>query len=320
MTNGSDFPGKREDEQTLVCQHRHWLFLLPDILITLVLGLLPVGGLVLLSVVGAEPFGDPGAVITTLVLGLYYLALITFFFIRWLDYYLDLAIVTDKRVVDIDQHGLFNRNSSELEYEAVQDVSAAKHGILQTLFNFGDVEIQTAGEKANFMFRTVAAPETITERINQAREGASNSEDKAAEEMRQAAEEMKEAAEHIKEAPIGQGEGSAAHGGESDPPADAAGGGQADSGQSRTGEPAAAPGQHDETATPNPIPPASGSSPADPAAAPPEPAPASETPPPAQASPTPEAPSQTEPPPEQSPPQSAQPPQPEGELPREYER
>lgn len=200
-----DFPGRRADEQVTVCQHRHWLFLLPDILITLVMAVLPIGALALLSAVGAEPFGNPGEVVTATVLGIYYLALVTFFFIRWLDFYLDLAIVTDKRVVDIDQHGLFNRNVAELEYEAVQDVSAAKHGILQTLFNFGDVEIQTAGEKANFTFRTVARPEEIVDRINAARDGASTSEDKAAEEMRQAAEQMKEAAEQIKEAPVAQG-------------------------------------------------------------------------------------------------------------------
>lgn len=84
---------------------------------------------------------------------------------QFLDYYLDLWIVTTKRVLSIEQNGLFSRKVSELRLYRIQDVTATVSGVLHTLFDFGDVEIQTAGEKVHFTFEEVPHPNQIAKTI-----------------------------------------------------------------------------------------------------------------------------------------------------------
>ncbi len=95
----------------------------------------------------------------------YFLLVIPFFTVGFIDYYYDLLIVTDRRLLDIDQNSLFSRNISELALEQVEDVSSPTSGILQTLFDFGDVVVQTAGAKEKFTFKGVYRPRQITEII-----------------------------------------------------------------------------------------------------------------------------------------------------------
>lgn len=158
------FPGQRPDEGILIITRPHWLTLLPAIVVTSVLAFVPLVTLIAIPAAGLEITGLGRAVATVVTSG-YYLALVTYFFIRWIDFYLDVAIVTTDRIVDIDQRGLFRRTVDELDCKMIQDVSAAKHGILQTLFNFGTVEIQTAGERRNFTFAGVPDPNRVQELV-----------------------------------------------------------------------------------------------------------------------------------------------------------
>ncbi|HEY8108789.1 MAG TPA: PH domain-containing protein [Patescibacteria group bacterium] len=195
------FPGQRPDEKILTIARPHWLNLLPAILMTLLLALAPIGALIVISVSGFELDGLDNAVATAVV-SAYYLALVTYFYIRWLDFYLDVAIVTSDRIVDIDQNGLFRRTIDELDCKMIQDVSAAKHGILQTLFNFGTVEIQTAGERRNFTFDGVPDPNHVQQLVAKA-QGMGEAEeqaDTAKENAEAAAAKAKEAAEAAKAA------------------------------------------------------------------------------------------------------------------------
>lgn len=61
-------------------------------------------------------------------------------------------IVTDINITQILQYGLFNRKVSQLNLINVEDVTSVQKGILPTLFGFGELKIETAGEQANFHF------------------------------------------------------------------------------------------------------------------------------------------------------------------------
>ena len=88
----------------------------------------------------------------------YTLFLLDYICIIWLDYYLDVWIVTDERIVDIEMKGLFSREFSEFKLSRVQDVTIQVHGFLPTLLNFGDVHVRTAGESRSFVFYQVKDP------------------------------------------------------------------------------------------------------------------------------------------------------------------
>lgn len=84
-----------------------------------------------------------------------------FFFFSIVDYMLDLWFITDKRIIDIQQEGFFSRKVSEQYLDRVQDVSSEVSGIMPTIFRYGDVKVQTAGEHPQFVFEDVPNPEEI---------------------------------------------------------------------------------------------------------------------------------------------------------------
>jgi uncharacterized membrane protein YdbT with pleckstrin-like domain len=61
-------------------------------------------------------------------------------------------IVTDRNITQILQYGLFNKKTSQLNLVNVEDVTSAHKGILSTIFGYGELKIETAGEQANFHF------------------------------------------------------------------------------------------------------------------------------------------------------------------------
>jgi hypothetical protein len=98
---------------------------------------------------------------------LYYLAIWLFFWSAWTDYYLDVWVVTTERIVSLEQRGLFNREVAELRLSRVQNVSAKVRGLVNTMLDFGEVEIETAGEQSEtlFGFHQIPHPYQISEKI-----------------------------------------------------------------------------------------------------------------------------------------------------------
>ena len=89
-------------------------------------------------------------------------------FVAFMNYYLDVFIITDERILHIEQHGPFSRTVAELRLERIQDVSIEQHGLLPTLLHFGTIRVQTAGEALSFAFEAVPHPGDVKELIMQA--------------------------------------------------------------------------------------------------------------------------------------------------------
>jgi len=79
-------------------------------------------------------------------------------------------VVTDKSLVQIIQRSLFNHKISRLSMSNVEDVNAERCGVLQTMFNYGTLTIQTAGEEDNFIFPWCPDPDAHADSILKARQ------------------------------------------------------------------------------------------------------------------------------------------------------
>lgn len=151
-----NFPGQEADEQLFIFARRHPLAFLPQLATILAMTIL---GLVMIYFLG---LGNVIAYnIQILVGSAFLLFMLLFTLFEFFDFYFDLNIATDRRIIDIDQKRLFNRDVAELLYEDVEDVNATVKGILATFFDFGDVAIQTAGTTPNFLFDQIAHPREI---------------------------------------------------------------------------------------------------------------------------------------------------------------
>ncbi len=99
------------------------------------------------------------------------LALLVFIlFIATYIYRENKLIVTDESLVQVLQKTLFNRRISRLSMSNVEDVNAEQRGILPTIFNYGTLTVQTAGEMENFIFTWCPNPNFYAHEILEARQ------------------------------------------------------------------------------------------------------------------------------------------------------
>lgn len=76
---------------------------------------------------------------------LYFMGLFLFLFIFWVNYYLDVWIITTQRLIDIEQKNLFSREIAEMRLSRIENVSVNVRGFIQTMLGFGDIVVETAG-------------------------------------------------------------------------------------------------------------------------------------------------------------------------------
>jgi len=66
-------------------------------------------------------------------------------FVSWTDYYLDILIITNHRLIMTNQKGFWRRSISSFRLERLQEVNVEIDGILSTLLDFGTLRAETAG-------------------------------------------------------------------------------------------------------------------------------------------------------------------------------
>lgn len=88
-----------------------------------------------------------------------------FFFLSITDFILDVWYITNKRIIDIQQEGFFSRKVAEQYLNRIQDVTSETVGILPTIFKYGNVRVQTAGEHEQFLFGDVSEPDQVRQMI-----------------------------------------------------------------------------------------------------------------------------------------------------------
>lgn len=84
------------------------------------------------------------------------------FFVQWTKYYLDVWYVTEKRIIDVSQKKIFDREISNLRFDKIQDVTIDVHGFIPTLLGFGNIKVETAGDdNMDFKLDTVRNPDEV---------------------------------------------------------------------------------------------------------------------------------------------------------------
>lgn len=79
-------------------------------------------------------------------------------------------VVTNENIIQVLQFSLFSNQTSQLNLAKIQDVSVDTNGILASIFNFGTIDIETAGEASNFRFRYAPNPNKVAKLIIEAHE------------------------------------------------------------------------------------------------------------------------------------------------------
>lgn len=176
------FPSQMEGETIFQVVREHWFHLFLKLLVWVFFaGMLVWFNRFVAANLPQLQEGTWGQV-TLLFTQIYTLFLTLSLFLIFAFYYLNVHIITSVRVVDIDQEGLFAHTVSELHIDKIEDVTSKVNGVFGTLFNYGDVFVQTAGTLERFKFEDVPNPAEIEKTIlnlyeknsNFAKEGVQN--------------------------------------------------------------------------------------------------------------------------------------------------
>lgn len=160
-------------EEIIYTARRHWFILVGEIALLVLFAVLP--GLLLfvphllpaelVAAIKQATHVEGNFSLSVLFLWTLELLLLWIIFMMfWTDYYLDVWLITNHRVIDIEQKGLFSRRVSAFRFNQIQDVTAEVPGVLATFVDFGTVKIRTASEET-FDFRGVACPNLVKEKI-----------------------------------------------------------------------------------------------------------------------------------------------------------
>ncbi len=151
------------DEKILLKLRKHWIILVRDVGATAILGILP---FMLFSIVGitiSAPFDISGIIPFGAFVGALWLLLIWLTLsVVWTNYYLDLWIVTDRRIISVDQINLFNRKVTSLALDSIQEITVHTGNAFEAIFHYGTIEIETAGpDDIDSMMEGIPNPEKM---------------------------------------------------------------------------------------------------------------------------------------------------------------
>ncbi|MCL4242382.1 MAG: hypothetical protein KJ048_13625 [Dehalococcoidia bacterium] len=164
----------QKDEAVLVVCRRHWLYFT---LRMVGVGAAGVLGAALAIFLVARTFGFDGMAgrITMAVIAVWALYWLVRGYFTWYRYQNDLWVVTNQRIFDSLRRHWFHHKMSSADLVDVEDINVVRHGILHTIFNFGDVRCQTAGEVPNFILSGIPNPADVLATIDAARDAARRS-------------------------------------------------------------------------------------------------------------------------------------------------
>jgi uncharacterized membrane protein YdbT with pleckstrin-like domain len=170
MPEEFEFPGRREGEIIILFLRRHWFIFFVRLLF-IIISVAVLVALYYVFIFFNNNFQE-SEFYNLFLLGesLGTLFIWNFFFILWLDYYLDAWIVTNERIINIEQRGFFVRKISELKITKIQDITSEIIGVIPSLLNYGNIYVQTAGEKEHFTFHQIPDPNFVKNKIVQLQE------------------------------------------------------------------------------------------------------------------------------------------------------
>lgn len=90
----------------------------------------------------------------------------SYLWFNFLHWFYNVGIITNERVVDVDFINVVYREINSARLEKIEDITSRGVGYFGSLFNYGNIFIQTAGAEINIEFPNVPNPSSIIDTIN----------------------------------------------------------------------------------------------------------------------------------------------------------
>ncbi len=127
------------------------IFVIPMIIVYLIIQFeIPVADLV--------PVGINFDALVVIIIAVYYSFFFSYAFSNFIDWFYDMYVVSNERLLDYEFTPVSSVHVSELALADIQDIKESKIGFLPTVFGYGDITVSTASKRGSFKLRAVADP------------------------------------------------------------------------------------------------------------------------------------------------------------------
>ena len=158
-----NFETQDRDERIVLMLRKHLITNVPWIILTIILIFAP-------SLLSFFPLLDFLPTHFQFVALLFWYLIVTAFFLEsFLTWFFNVYLVTDERIIDIDFYNLIYREVTDAKLDKIQDVTYTLGGVVRTIFNYGDVVVQTAGTVPNIEFQAVPDPAEVARILQELR-------------------------------------------------------------------------------------------------------------------------------------------------------
>lgn len=149
------FETMENDEEVILFLRKHWITNVPWIFLGIIMVLTP------FFVSSLSIFDSVPNNFMFIFILIWYLITIAYLLESFLTWFFNVYIVTDERIIDVDFHNLIYKEVSDANIDKIQDVTYKMGGVIRTIFNYGDIVLQTASEIPNFEFEAVPKPNKV---------------------------------------------------------------------------------------------------------------------------------------------------------------
>lgn len=153
-------------EQIVLVARRHWMAFVPRFVAKVLAALLPAAVVIALVQAAGHLAGTTLKVVLVAV-ALWLLYWLVRLVVLQYRYSHDLWVVSDHRIIDLYRSSPVHFKMSTADLVEVEDISTSINGVLASLFDYGDIECQTAGEVRHFVFAQVPHPKQIAALIQE---------------------------------------------------------------------------------------------------------------------------------------------------------
>jgi hypothetical protein len=155
------FVNSDSEEKIITILRRHPITNIPWLILAFFMIIAP-------SVSNLIPYFDKMSMGYQVILILiWYLVTTAFILEKFLDWFFNVNLITDERILDVNFINLMYREITEAEVEEIQEVTVRPAGGVESFFEYGDVLIQTAAEIPRIIFENVPYPERVAKTLRE---------------------------------------------------------------------------------------------------------------------------------------------------------
>lgn len=160
MEEELEFEDQRPHEKIIFLRHQHPWVLAKAGLVVVILAVV----VIISFLIWGASFNSVVTLIAALIIAGIYI------WIRAFLYKNGLFILTNERIINICQNGIFRRQVQETELENIYNLQYKVEGPIGSLLNFGSIELTTQGDLTNIIkVQNIENPHFIFEKISDAK-------------------------------------------------------------------------------------------------------------------------------------------------------